>query len=454
MNKPRILVIDDEESITGTVASFLRAKGYDVIAINDGEDALDAVAEGTFGIIISDIYIDRVTGLDVLQRSRSGSKKSAVILMTARGSVRTTVEAEMGGAFDYLAKPFEMRNLLSVVERAEAYLSSDEPDAVETAEPEAFGNIVGFSPPMVEVYKRIARSAKSDETVLIVGETGVGKELVARAIHEHSARARAPFLPVDSGAVTGTLWESEIFGAIRGAYTGADRDRQGVVDSARGGSVFFDEIGEIPLDFQPKLLRFLQEREYRPLGSGVPKKADVRIIAATNRSLETMVRENRFREDLFYRLNILRIDVPPLRERRSDIPFLVKRFLSEATEAARKRLWLAPAAERLLNEYAWPGNVRQLRNTIQRAVALGSPGPVTEEAIRPYLADLLQEDDEEPASDLSEVERRQILRVLREAGGNKTKAAEMLGIQRRTLYKKLARMEREQGRDSESETLS
>jgi len=299
---------------------------------------------------------------------------------------------------------------------------------------------------------RLCGADKSDDTVLIVGETGVGKELVARAIHEHSARAKAPFIPVDSGAVTGSLWESEIFGSIRGAYTGADRDRQGVIDSARGGSVFFDEIGEIPLDFQPKLLRFLQEKEYRPLGLGVPKKADVRIIAATNRSLDTMVRESKFREDLFYRLNVLRIDVPPLRERRSDIPFLVKRFLSEATEAAQKRIWLEPAAERLLNEYTWTGNVRQLRSTIQRLVVLGTPGPVTEAALRPLLADPLHEADEEPASELSELERRQILRVLQETDGNKTKAAEILGIQRRTLYKKLARMERD--RDSQSEAPS
>ena len=363
--------------------------------------------------------------------------------MTARGSVRTTVEAEMGGAFDYIAKPFDMGNLLAVVKRAEAYLSSEGPAELEADESQAFGNIVGFSPAMVDVYKKIARSARSDDTVLIMGETGAGKELVARAIHDHSSRAKAPFVPVDSGAVAGTLWEAEIFGSVRGAYTGADRDRQGVIDSARGGSVFFDEIGEILFEFQPKLLRFLQEKEYRPLGSGVPKIADVRIIAATNRSLETMVRENKFREDLFYRLNVLRIDVPPLRERRSDIPFLVKRFLTEATDAARKRIWLEPDAERLMNEHAWPGNVRQLRSTIQRLVALGAPGPVTETALRPLLADPLQESDEDPVSELSEVERRQILRVLQETGGNKTKAAEVLGIQRRTLYKKLARIERQ-----------
>jgi transcriptional regulator with PAS, ATPase and Fis domain len=297
----------------------------------------------------------------------------------------------------------------------------------------------------VDVYKKIARSARSEDTVLIVGETGVGKELVARAIHDHSVRAKAPFVPVDSGAVAGSLWESEIFGSTRGAFTGADRDRQGVIDSARGGSVFFDEIGETPLEVQPKLLRLLQEKEYRPLGSGVPRKADVRIIAATNRSLEAMVREKTFREDLFYRLNVLRIDIPPLRERRSDVPFLVRRFLSEATATAERRMWLTPEAEVLLNDHAWPGNVRQLRNTIQRIVALGVPGPVSQDALRQLLRDPQQEDDEDPPGELSEIERRQILRVLQETGGNKTKAAEILGIQRRTLYKKLARIERERG---------
>jgi DNA-binding NtrC family response regulator len=449
MSKLPILVIDDEESIASTIATFLRARGYPVTVINDGEDALEVVAEGTFAVVVSDIYIDRVTGLEILERAKSARPDAAVILMTARGSVRTTVEAEMRGAFDYIAKPFEMRSLLGVIERAEAYLAESQAPSGSADESEAFGNMVGFSPPMVDVYKRIARAARTDDTVLIVGETGVGKELVARAIHDHSARAKAPFVPVDSGAVAGTLWESEVFGSTRGAFTGADRDRLGVIDSARGGSVFFDEIGEIPIEVQPKLLRLLQEKEYRPVGSGTPKKADVRLIAATNRSLETMVRENKFREDLFYRLNVLRIDVPALRERRSDIPFLVKRFLSEATAAVpQKRIWLKPDAEILLNDHTWPGNIRQLRNTIQRLVALGPPGPVSAEVLRPLLADPLTE-EEEPASELSEVERRQILRVLQEAGGNKTRAAELLGIQRRTLYKKLARMERERSRPSD-----
>ncbi|MFB3827059.1 MAG: sigma-54-dependent transcriptional regulator [Bryobacteraceae bacterium] len=432
MSKPRILVIDDDESITSTVARMLRAKGYEVAVANDGEDALEAIRAGGYPVIVSDIYIDRVTGLDVLREARAANPRAAVILMTARASVSTAVEAETGGAFEYLAKPFEMSALLGAVERACAAPVDPGPAAEDLG---AFGEMVGFSPAMVEVYKRIARFARSDDTVLITGETGAGKELVARAIHDHSARARAPFVAVDSGAVPGTLWESELFGSVRGAFTGADRDRTGVVEAARGGTVFLDEIGEIPLEFQPKLLRFLQEREYRPVGSGAPRRADVRVIAATNRQLETMLREGRFREDLYYRINVLRIDVPPLRERRADIPHLVRRFLGEAPLA------LGPDAMGALERHEWPGNVRELQNVVRRLVALSRPGAVDAEAVRAALSQ--SEVEEEDSRELGEVERRQILRVLEETGGNKTRAAEILGIQRRTLYKKLARMERQ-----------
>jgi DNA-binding NtrC family response regulator len=427
LEKPAILVIDDDESITATVRAYLAAKGYPVTAVNDGAEALELAQSGAFPIIISDIYIDRVTGLDILKAARGAS----VILMTARGSVRTTVEAEMGGAFEYLAKPFEMKTLLETVEHAERSRREMPP---ETAEPvEQFGNLVGFAPAMVEVYKRIARFARADDTVLITGETGVGKELVARAIHEHSARAGRPFVAVDSGAIAGTLWESEIFGSVRGAFTGAERNRPGMVETARGGTLFFDEIGEIPFEFQSKLLRFLQEKEYRPVGAPAPQKADVRIIAATNRPLAHMVREGKFREDLYYRLNVLSVDVPPLRDRRSDIPFLVRRFLG-----GQERIWLTREAEAFLEQHPWPGNVRQLENAMRRLIAMSPPGPVSRQDVERVLA-APQPDEDEP-TELDERERRQILRVLEQTGGNKTRAAELLGIQRRTLYKKLARM--------------
>ena len=454
MKPAPILVIDDDESIASTVSTFLRAKGYPVEIALDGEEALEQVRTGRFPIILSDIYIDRVTGLRVLNEAKSANPSAAVILMTARGSARTTMEAERGGAFDYLAKPFEMRALLEVVERAQRAAAPPEPAEPEE-DLEGFGELIGFAPCMVEVYKRMARCARTDDTVLVVGETGVGKELVARAIHEQSARSSKPFAAVDSGAVTGSLWESEIFGALRGAFTGADRDRQGVVEAARGGTVFFDEIGEIPLEFQSKLLRFMQEKEYRPVGAPAARKADVRIIAATNRDLESMAKDGRFRADLFYRLNVLRIDVPPLRDRRSDIPFLVRRFMEQSAAEAGKRVWLEPNALGALEQFDWPGNVRHLRNTLHRLVAFSPPGPISEGDVRREWSWPGQSvETEEDAGALDDLERRHILRVLEQAGGNKTRAAEILGIQRRTLYKKLARMEREQsGHAGVPETL-
>ena len=437
MPNPAILVIDDDTSITTTLSSFLEAKGYKVTVANDSDEALEVVAAGQHDLILCDIYIDRLTGLDILRAAHERDPETRVILMTARGSIGTTVEAETGGAFDYLAKPLNLKDLLAVIERAtrDAAAPSEQPT---TEDLQGFGGVIGFTPAMVEVYKRIARFAKSDETVLILGESGVGKELVAKAIHDHSKRSEKPFVALDSGAVAGSLWEAEVFGALKGAFTGADRDRPGVIDAAQGGTVFFDEIGEIPLEFQGKLLRFLQEKEYRPVGSSRAKHADVRILAATNRDLEEMARRETFRADLLYRLNVLRIEVPPLRSRRSDIPFLVKRFLDEACGKAGKNLWLAGGAVDALAQYEWPGNVRQLQNVIRRLVAMEPPGAIPEEAVRRELEAGEAEDE---ATGLDAVERQHIQRVLEQTEGNKTKAAEILGIQRRTLYKKLARMQ-------------
>ncbi|MBL0159355.1 MAG: sigma-54-dependent Fis family transcriptional regulator [Bryobacterales bacterium] len=261
-----------------------------VTVANDSEGALELLSTRRFAIVLSDIYIDRLTGLDILRHAQQQAAGTPVILMTARGSVRTTVEAETGGAFDYLAKPFDLKDLLAVIQRAERSRET-QPEGEAAEDLEQFGGMIGFSTPMVDVYKRIARSARSDETVLILGESGVGKELVAKAIHDHSPRSNKTLRGGGLRAVTGSLLESEVFGALRGSFTGADRDRPGIIETARGGTLFFDEVGEVPLEFQAKLLRFLQEKEYRPVGAGAPRKADVRVIAATNRSLEEMVRE-------------------------------------------------------------------------------------------------------------------------------------------------------------------
>lgn len=444
MDKPKILVIDDDEAISTTVSNYLASKGYSITVANDSEDAMAFLDSREFAVVLSDIYIDQLTGLDILRRAQERHPDTPVVLMTARGSVRTTVDAEMGGAFDYLAKPFDLKDLLAVIQRAERS-REPQPEAVSFEDLEQFGGMIGFAPSMVEVYKRIARSARSNDTILILGESGVGKELVAKAIHDHSSRAAKPFVAVDSGAISGSLWESEVFGALKGSFTGADRDRPGIVETARGGTVFFDEVGEVPIEFQAKLLRFLQEKEYRPLGAGAPRQADVRVIAATNRNLDGMVREGKFREDLLYRLNVLRIEVPPLRERRSDIPFLVKRILAEACAVRGKNIWFDSESERILLQHDWPGNVRQLQNVVRRLVTLEPPGATSEAVLRRHLEESSRpaSEDEEPV-ELNAVERQQILRVLDQTGGNKTRAAELLGIQRRTLYKKLARMERDQ----------
>ena len=446
MSKLRVLLIDDDTSITTTVGSYLEARGYDVTVVNDGSDAIEQARSGRYPVVVSDIYIDRVTGLDVLREAKAANPDTSVIIMTARGSVRTTVEAEIQGAFEYLAKPFELRRLAEAIERSRKVGESPPPEAEEALD--QFGGIIGFSPPMVEVYRSIARFANSDDTVLIVGESGTGKELVAHAVHDNSQRAAKPFLPIDCGAVPPQLWESELFGVVRGAFTGADRDRAGVMETARGGTVFLDEIGEIPVEFQPKLLRFLQEKEYRPVGSPVAKRADVRIVAATNRPLEQMVRDGGFRQDLFHRLNVLRIDVPALRERRSDIPFLAQRFLEQATHRSGKQVWLSREAGEVMERHDWPGNVRELQNVIVRLVALNPPGPLQEGDVQQILEHTTGEAEGEPP-ELDRRERQQILRVLQQVGGNKTKAAEILGIQRRTLYKKLARMERENERHTD-----
>jgi DNA-binding NtrC family response regulator len=443
MPKPSILVVDDDTSIASTISGFLRAKGYTVTVANDSDEALELIATHRFPLILTDIYIDRLTGIDILRVARARDPEVCVVLMTARGSVSTTVDAELGGAFDYLAKPFDLKDLLDVIERGER--SRQGPPAPATAEDVLqYGGITGFAPAMIDVYKRIARSAKSDDTVLVLGESGVGKELVARAIHDNSGRSKCAFVAIDSGAVAGSLWEAEVFGALKGSFTGADRDRPGIIESARGGTVFFDEIGEIPLEFQAKLLRFLQEKEFRPVGSGTPRRADVRVIAATNRDLPAMVAEGKFREDLLYRLNVLFIQVPPLRDRRTDIPFLVARFFEDACQVSGKRSWLEEAAMALLNAYEWPGNVRQLQNLVRRLVAMEPGGLIPASVVQRELENWQAEPAAQP-SELDAVERQQILKVLKQAGGNKTKAAEILGIQRRTLYKKLARMDSEGG---------
>jgi DNA-binding NtrC family response regulator len=323
----KLLIVEDDQSVRTTMVTCLELEGYAVEAVSSTREALDRLERESYPIVISDIYLDERTGLDVMRTARRTNPDCLVILMTGRGSMETVRAATEGGAFEYLAKPFEMAQMVDTIRRAEKSLGVQEDDEAASIDDLPDTEMIGSSPRMIEIYKTLSKVAPTDATVLIEGETGTGKELIARMIHANSARAQQSFVPVDCGAIAPSLLESELFGTLKGAYTGADRDRMGVFEAAHNGTVFLDEIGDIDLGFQLKLLRFLQEREIRPLGSSRAKKIDVRVIAATNKDVQRLVEEGKFREDLWYRINVVRLTVPPLCERASDIPLLVHYFL-------------------------------------------------------------------------------------------------------------------------------
>jgi len=400
-------------------------------------EALERLERQPYAIVISDIYLDDRTGLDVLEAARRRDPSCAVILMTARGTMETVMAATRGGAFDYIAKPFELERLLETIRRAEQAREAAEAEEPESEEPPE-SEMIGSSPQMVEVYKIISRVAPTDATVLVEGETGTGKELVARMIHAQSPRAAQPFVAVDCAAIPPSLLESELFGALRGAYTGADRDRIGVFEAAHRGTVFLDEIGDIEPGFQLKLLRFLQDREVRPVGAARPKPVDVRVIAATNRDLQKLVEEGKFRQDLWFRINVVRILLPPLRQRRGDVALLAQHFLKKYNERYRQQARLLPDGLRALEECTWPGNVRQLQHMIERLVILAPQARIDEAAVREAIASTAPR--EHPVETLAAAEQEQIRRVLEATGGNKSRAAKILGIERKTLYRKLERM--------------
>jgi len=435
----RLLVVEDDSSVRGTITTFLELEGYSVDAVASTREALERLRGTSYPIVISDIYLDERTGLDVLATARQNNPRCAVILMTGRGSIETVVKATQGGAFDYIAKPFELDRMLDTVKRAEASIA-DQKDTEKESEIDDLpdSEMIGSSPRMIEIYKTISRVAPTNASVLIEGETGTGKELIARLIHINSLRAAQPFVPVDCGSIAPSLIESELFGALRGAYTGADRDRMGVFEAANSGTVFLDEIGDVELGFQLKLLRFLQEKEIRPLGSSRGKKVDVRVVAATNRDLQRMVDEGKFREDLWYRLNVVRVVLPPLVDRRGDVPLLAHHFLKKYNGRYGQSARLTESGLAVLQNYSWPGNVRQLQHMMERLTILSPSGRIDEAAVRDAID---QGEPRETASDtLADTEAEQIRRVLAATGGNKSRAAKVLGIERKTLYRKLERM--------------
>ncbi len=434
-----ILLVEDDNSVRTTLVTFLDLEGYKVEAVSSTRAALEKLAATSYPVVISDIYLDERTGLDVLKAAKEQNPDCRVILMSARGSMETVMAATRGGAFEYLAKPFELDDLLAALQKAEAEIAGSQDRDKETGIddlPET--EMIGSSTRMIEIYKVLSQVAPTDATVLITGETGTGKELVARMIHNNSKRNNGPFVPVDCGSIPASLLEAELFGSLKGSFTGSDRDRTGVFEAANRGTVFLDEIGEIDHAFQLKLLRFLQEREVRPVGASRAKPVDVRVVAATNRDMPKMVEEGKFREDLWFRLNVVRLQLPALRERRTDIPLLAHFFLRKYNDRYDLSSVITATGIKALEDCLWPGNVRQLQHLIERLVILAPGGRIDGPAVEQALRDT--EDQDTSGETLKDTEREQIQKVLATVEGNKSRAAKILGIERKTLYRKLERM--------------
>ncbi|MFN0105070.1 MAG: sigma-54-dependent transcriptional regulator [Bryobacteraceae bacterium] len=432
----RLLVVEDDNAVRNNIVTCLELEGFAVDAVGSTREALAKLQDGGYPIVLSDIYLDERTGLDVLNAARSSNPDCAVILMSGRGSMETVMAATRGGAFDYLAKPFDLDDMVEKIRRAEASLA--EPEEKETRIDDIpVTDMIGSSPHMVEIFKILAKVAPTDATLLVEGETGTGKELIARLIHRYSLRFDKPFVPVDCGSIPPSLLESELFGALKGSFTGADRDRIGVFESANHGTIFLDEIGDIDLNFQSKLLRVLQEREIRPLGSPRGKPIDVRIVAATNKNVRQLVEQGKFREDLWFRLDVVRVEIPALRQRRGDVPLLAQTFLDYYNERYRIRAILTESGVKALDSYTWPGNVRQLQHLIERLVILAPSGRIDESAVNDAIAE--SEGKDTSGETLEDAKVEQIRKVLAATGGNKSKAAKILGIERKTLYRLIER---------------
>jgi two-component system response regulator AtoC len=462
MQAAKILVVDDDAVARELLAEALKKEGYDVEAFGSGEAAIARGREGRVDLVLTDIRMGAVDGLTVLREFKRMSQDTAIVVLTAFGSLEGAIEAIKQGAYDYLAKPFKKEEIKLVVQRSLDHcrlLRENTKFREELKSKDEWSPLVGSSPAMLEVYKLVARVSESKSTVLLQGESGTGKELIARAIHGNSPRRDKPFVPVNCGALPDTLLESEMFGYEKGAFTGAVGTKTGLFESASGGTLFLDEVGELGQALQVKLLRVMQDHEVRRVGGTHSIKVDVRIIAATNRDLEQFVKEGKFRDDLFYRLNVVRITLPSLIERQEDIPMLAHYFLQKcATGTTTPVRGFHPDTMELLNRYRWPGNVRELENAIERAVSL-SHGPLLTPddlpaAIRqaPIYADAKPEspDATEPVClTLEEVEKRHLVRVLKETKGNKVKASKILGIDRRTLYRMAERFGLDLGDEGE-----
>jgi two-component system response regulator HydG len=440
----RILVVDDQRNMRTTLSMLLKGSGFDVDEAADGAQGAEMGASEGYDVIITDLRLGTPDGLAVLRAVKEAQPRTEVIVMTAYGTIESAVEAMRLGAFDYLQKPFSEQELVLKVEKAlesRRLRGQVEAFAQEFRERYGFENIIGRSGAVRNLLSRVVRIAPTDVTVLITGESGTGKELIARAVHANSKRADRPFIPVNCAAITETLLESELFGHARGAFTGATTSRKGLLEEADGGTFFFDEIAETTMAFQAKLLRTIQEGEVRRVGDNRAIKVDVRVIAATNVELQEAVEAKRFREDLFYRLNVARFKLPPLRERPEDIPLLVEHFLGIYSHEMGIRTRLADGIIEKLQGYPFPGNVRELENMVEQAVALASGGVITLDDILPEVAPQKEESaDRTLAGIVDRAERVAIEDALRNSAGNREKAATALGISATTLWRKMTRL--------------
>jgi two-component system response regulator HydG len=437
-----VLIVDDEDATRSLCHDVVTDSGLRTRTASTTEQALEILDQMPVDILITDLRVPQIGGLELLKRVRNNYPQTAVLVLTQYGTIESAVEATRLGAADYITKPFHIPELRSKLDRMIRLLDVDQENRVlrETLRTRpGFADLIGVSLKMQRVYRLIERVSQHAYPVLILGESGTGKELVARSVHFSGVRRNKPFIPVDCSSLVPTLIEAELFGYVKGAFTGALHAKQGLMEIADGGTLFLDEIGDLPFDMQAKLLRALQEKEVRPVGSTDRIPLSARIIAATNRDLDAAVRQGTFRQDLFFRLNVVQIKIPPLRERKTDIPILVNSFLEKFSEANGRMRTISEDAIARMMAYDWPGNVRELENAIERAVALGS-GPILHAGDLPTnlqygTGDRLPQNDE--LLPLDELERRAILRALREAGGDKLAAARMLGIGKTTLYRKL-----------------
>jgi len=441
--KGSILIVDDEANARSALAEILKEEGYAVETAADGFKALGRVADFEPDIVLTDLKMPGMDGVELLRKLRERDRESAVVIMTAFGAVETAVSAMREGAADYLTKPLNTEELLVILERAmERRSLRRETQELRTqlTERYSFDNIVGNSPEMQQIFKSIAQVAPSRATVLLAGESGTGKELVAAAIHHRSPRHAAPFVKLHCAALAETLLESELFGHEKGSYTGAERKREGRFEQADGGTLFLDEIGEISPATQVKLLRVLQEREFERVGGNQTVQVDVRVVAATNRNLKQMVNEGKFREDLYYRLNVINITLPALRKRPSDVTALAMHFLKRFSKENGKSLTrIADGALTQLRHHAWPGNVRELENVIERAVVLADGPSIEAHHLPTEIAAATKNGDVPiiPGSSLAALERYAILQTLEAEGGSTSRAADVLGISVRKIQYKL-----------------